>query len=102
MHLFGMRITAPGKPKPLVVTHCINDQSIAFPPSDRMTKICRVDFVAGRMRPSVHVDDTKRMVAATGKDIDPVGVRHLNNLQAEGRLKLANTAIRDATSVRII
>ena len=52
MKLLGMHVSTVIEPGLLVVANGIDDQRVAFPVADRMTKIGWIQIIALRMRPS--------------------------------------------------
>ena len=75
------------------------DERVAFPPADRVAVVARLQVV--RMRAAVHVDRAERVRAADVEDVEPLELRHLDELDAVRRQELARDARRLAARVRL-
>src|SRR5690606_40726227 len=73
---------SPRTPRPLP-SFPTRRSSDLFPVPDRMPEIGRVQQLARRVLPPVHVNLPPWASGPAGQNVDPLDRRHLNDLQAE-------------------
>src|SRR5690606_24901026 len=92
MQRLGVRIAFTVQPEPLVEADRVDHERVAFPVSDRVTEVARIQQLARRMLSPVHVDLAPRARRAAGQDVDALDRRHLDDLEPERHRELTGPA----------
>src|SRR6267142_1132414 len=98
-----MRKAAAVKPESLIVARRLDNQSIPFPVTRRITEVGgkQIRVIHVRQRTPVRVDDAPAPRSAAEDDEDPLVFGLLDELEPIGRLKLPRSAGRKAEHMRI-
>src|SRR5210317_51934 len=90
------------KPESFVKANSIDDQSIAFPVTDGMTKKCRRVNLKIGMFPAIKPDFSPAPVSASRHHQDSLTTSVMNDFQPPGGMKLTRTTIGHTARMRVI
>ena len=98
----GVRVARVVDPRRLVESDDIDDEGVAVPAPDGMSKVGGVERIAARMGAAVHVDLAPDVRRTFERHDDPLLLRQLDDLHWIRRRHQSRTARRQAISFRVV